>query len=619
MTRTQSSFLAVMLFVVVAGCIKLPDIEPDGPDVEPDLVVRLLAPAATTYTNGAVDVSVEVTNGTPETVDLFAGDELQATLTSPYTFKWDTITKPEGTYALKAKARRGAQTFASEAREVVVDRTPPQVLLRQPSPGAQQVSVHEPIGVTFSEPIDPAAVTDSQVHLLLQTSGSPVELAKILSLSAGGTELTITPSSQPNAPNEFSVNLSALKDRAGNAVADSGTWNWKYPAWLSMGGPLSHFADEGSTVFSPAESPALTLDSHGNPVVAWLERPPTRQSFSEAHVFVQRWTGTSWQGVGDAVSGSWTIAFAGPPALAMDSTDRPVVAWYSVGGAFVFVTRWEGQWREMSRLDNGLIYAAIASKPSLQLDGAGNPMVLWAHDDAYATFPPPTSDAYFGQWNGMAWVVTGKLQARPESQTSVFDTALSFGSNAQAFAAWSEVNSSSSDLYVGRISTGGWNPMGGALSAKPGTTGVRKPSLQVDAVGYPIVVWLEADEGAPSSNLYVRRWSGTAWEPFGAGINADPAISGIDDPVLALDASGNPIVAWTGSDGSTTNIYVHHWADGQWVPVGGPLSANPGATGAAHPSLRLSPDGVPIVAWDEAEESPPSRPVRHVYVYRLNR
>ena len=130
-------------------------------------------PAGTTYTNGAVDVRVEVTNGTPDAVELFAGDELQATLTSPYTFTWDTTAKPEGTYALKVKARRGAQTFVSEAREVVVDRTPPLMLQRQPSPGAQQVSVHEPILVTFSEPIDPTAVTDSRVHLLLQTGGSP--------------------------------------------------------------------------------------------------------------------------------------------------------------------------------------------------------------------------------------------------------------------------------------------------------------------------------------------------------------------------------------------------------------------------------------------------------------
>ncbi|KFE66013.1 hypothetical protein DB31_1078 [Hyalangium minutum] len=43
-----------------------------------------------------------MTNGTPETVELFAGDELQATLTSPYTLKWDTTTKrnrsPGGTW-----------------------------------------------------------------------------------------------------------------------------------------------------------------------------------------------------------------------------------------------------------------------------------------------------------------------------------------------------------------------------------------------------------------------------------------------------------------------------------------------------------------------------------------
>jgi len=585
MNRNRTSFLVVWLVLAVTGCIKLPDIDTDEPDVEeplPDLGVRLLIPAATTYTNGTVDVSVEVTNGTPEAVELFAGDELLVTLTSPYTHRWDTTMKPEGTYTLKAKARRGSQTFMSEAREVVVDRTPPQVVLRTPSPGAQDVSVRQPIRVTFSEPLDPGSLADPRVHLSMQTSGSPIELAKTLSLSTDGTELTITPSSKPNVPNELFITMDALKDHAGNAISNPGAWNWKYPAWLPVGEPLSRLSEEGGMVTSPAESPSLALDARGNPVVAWLERPTTRSSYSEAQVFVQRWNGTVWESVGDAASSSWAVAFAGPPSLEVDNSDRPVVSWFHVGGVYVFITRWEGHWQEMGRLSKG---AAIASKPSLQLDGGGNPLVLWAQDDQSSSFPPPTSDAFLGQWSGTEWMVTGRLQARSEPQTSVVDAVVKWGSTAQSVVAWGEAdNSGHIDMYVGRISAGEWSSIGSALSARPGTTAALKPSLQLDVAGNPILAWKELNEGGNSSNLYVQRWSGVQWEPLGDGVNSETSIAEVDDPVLALDASGNPIVAWTGNDGNTTNIYVHRWADGQWMPLGDLLSANPGKTGAAHPS-----------------------------------
>jgi len=618
MNRTRASTFAVLLFLAVNGCINVPDIEPEGPEEPlPDLGVQLRTPAATTYTNGAVGLSVEVTNGTPEAVELFVGDELLATLPSPYTFTWDTTSKPEGTYTLKAKARRGAQTFTSEGRDVVVDRTPPQVVLRTPSPGAQDVSVHQSIQVAFSEPLAPRAMDDTRVHLLMQTSESPIELAKTLSLSADGTVLTIIPSSKPNAPNEFFITLDALTDRAGNSLSALGAWNWKYPAWLSMGGALSRLSEEGGTFTSPAESPALALDVRGNPAVAWLEKPTTRQSPDQAHVFVQRWKGIGWEPIADAATDSWGSAFAGPPALDLDNLDRPLVSWFNVGGVFVFITRWEGRWQEMGRLRKG---AAVASRPSLQLDGGGNPWVVWAQDDQFSSFPPPTSDAFLGKWNGTEWVVTERLQANPESQTSVRDAVVKYGRAAQSVVAWGEAGSSGHiDIYVGRISAGGWTAVGGALSARPGMTAAVKPSLQLDVTGNPIVAWKEFNEGGNSSNLYVQRWSGTQWERLGDAVNAGDSIAEVDDPALALDASGNPILAWTGNDGNTTNIYVHRWADGQWVPWGGPLSANPGKTGAAHPSLRIDSEGVPVVAWDESEELPSNKQTRNVYVYRANK
>ena len=206
MNPYRAPLLAVSLCLAVTGCIKLPDIEPDEPEAEeplPDLGVRVLTPEETTYTNETVDISVEVTKGTPETVELFAGDELLATLQSPYTFRWDTTTKPEGTYTLTAKAWRGEQSFASDARTVVVDRTPPRVARRTPGPGAQDASVRQPIRVTFSEPLSPTSVSEATVHLSMQVNGATVELAKDIVLSADASELAVTPRSKPDVRNFF--------------------------------------------------------------------------------------------------------------------------------------------------------------------------------------------------------------------------------------------------------------------------------------------------------------------------------------------------------------------------------------------------------------------------------
>jgi hypothetical protein len=147
----------------------------------------------------------------------------------------------------------------------------------------------------------------------------------------------------------------------------------------------------------------------------------------------------------------------------------------------------------------------------------------------------------------------------------------------------------------------------------------QKPSLQLDDAGNPIVAWIEFNEGQSSSNIYVQRWTGSLWESLGNGVNAEPSIAHVDDLVLALDEAGNPIVAWTGNSGDTTKIYVHRWANGQWIRLGSALSANPGNTWAVHPALRIDSKGAPIVAWDEFAELPPGLRTRNVYVYRLNR
>lgn len=204
------------------------------------------------------------------------------------------------------------------------------------------------------------------------------------------------------------------------------------------------------------------------------------------------------------------------------------------------------------------------------------------------------------------------------SGTNAVDVVLKTQGLEQKVVAWSEWDGSTFNVHVSRYSEQGWNPVGGALSAQSGATSAQRPSLELDGEGNPVVAWKESNEGGSSSNLYVRRWTGALWESLGDGVNQEASIVQADDPALVLDGSGNPVVAWAGTDGTTTNIYVHRWVSGHWELLGDVLSANPGQTVAAHPSLRIDNEGVPIVAWDEAD-GPINKQTRNVYVYRLNR
>ncbi|HEX8701696.1 MAG TPA: Ig-like domain-containing protein [Myxococcaceae bacterium] len=627
MNPNRTSLLAALLVATLTGCINLPDIdspsEPKPPDTQepepqPDLIVRLLSPTATAYTNGAVDVSIEVTNGTAEAVDLFAGPELLTTLTAPYTFRWDTATKPEGSYTLVAKARRGTQSFTSDTRTVVVDRTPPQVVVQSPTRDAQQVSVRQPIYVQFAEPLKPASVTDATVRLTLQAASNPVELAKTLTLSADGTALTITPNSKPGVPSEVSVTLLGVTDLAGNAVStQANTWGWSHPEWVRVGDPLSAWPHQSNGSPTPAEFPSLALDDQGNSVVAWSERPLTATSQFERRVLVQRWNGTAWQAIGGPIPDESSFASAGPPSLELDDSGRPVIACRH-SGSYLYINKWEqGTWQEMGRVWNGRSGTGVSS-PSLHLDGAGYPAVAWSQTDSSQSFPPPTSNVYFSRWTGAEWTMVNELSALPEPETNASSTVLKIGSLNKPVVAWREFDGAATSIHVWGQHESGWQAIGAPLRVNPGAAHAGGPSLQLTTSGYPVVAWSESDAGSSFSNIYVRRWTGSAWESLGNGLNSVPGITKAYEPSLVVNAAGNPIVAWVGYDGTTANIHVHQWKDGSWEPLGETLSANPGATDAAHPSLRIDPEGIPVLAWDEAAEQPGSNPTRNVYVYRFN-
>lgn len=128
------------------------------------------------------------------------------------------------------------------------------------------------------------------------------------------------------------------------------------------------------------------------------------------------------------------------------------------------------------------------------------------------------------------------------------------------------------------------------------------PSLPADvsvALGTPTapLTDLAGNTLAPSST-----WSFTvpAWLPLGGAISAVPENTAAENVAMKVGTDGNPVIAWSESDGSSKNIYVRRWTGTNWVDLGSALSAVSGVgTNAGNPALLLNAENHPIIIWDE--------------------
>ncbi len=125
----------------------------------------------------------------------------------------------------------------------------------------------------------------------------------------------------------------------------------------------------------------------------------------------------------------------------------------------------------------------------------------------------------------------------------------------------------------------------------------RTPALALDAGGQPTVAWLQGEVLA--SNVYASRWTGTGWQALGASLNRHPQ-SYVASTRLLLDHAGQPVVAWIEDLKGQDTLYASRWTGSGWQALGGPVNQH----FASAPSLALSLSGQPLLAWVEEQGSP---------------
>lgn len=380
---------------------------------------------------------------------------------------------------------------------------------------------------------------------------------------------------------------------------------------------------------------SLAIAPDSTPMVAWQN---ISASGSESEIYVRRFDGNAWVEMGTGSASGEGISNnngnSRAPSLAIGPSGIAVVAWEdnSSGNREIYVRQFNGtSWVEMgtgSASGGGISKTSGASGyPSLAFGPDNTPVVAW--EETTGSGVNQQTEIYVRQWDGSAWVEKGAGSASnggisdPNNNVSNLRAypSLAVGPDGAAVIAWqnAQFNADDWEVYVKRFNGTNWVEMGTGSASGEGisqnTGSSRFVALAVGPDNLPVIAW-EDDSNRPEdiTEIFVKRWNGTAWVEMGTGSAAGGGISDPNNnqndvnavPAVAVGPDGTTLIAWQHGElaGNDWEIYVRRWDGVAWGEIstgsasGGGISDNDGDS--REPSLAIGPDNTPVSAWEDS-------------------
>ncbi|NOK38279.1 Ig-like domain-containing protein [Corallococcus exercitus] len=598
MKNLGSVLLAMLL--MPAACIQVPELTapPDVPDCsavgEEPIGIQWVSPSEGAQVGSITRLQVQLTGATPEAVDLLVDGTAVATLKEPFVLDWETQSVSEGPHAFVVRARRCGQESLSPQRQVVVDRTKPSLIAQTPQDGAQWVSVRQTVRAELSEPVMADSVNDGTVRLLAGQS----EVAAEVLLSQDGRVLTLQPLEPLPVSEVMRVVFDAsVTDAAGNPVAmPSQGWSWRVPAFLPLG--------DTHTPRPRVDSFSFQVERGGTPLVAWL-------GTGTSGVQVERWNGGAWQSLGTPLQGS-----AGDPAaqecvLQLDAVDTPHVAWIQPkldGSVEVQVRRWSGSiWTALGPPVTPLLSQASVTDVRMRVESGGVPVIAFKEWN--------TSDHQVSVFRLQAGVWRSNAPTGPRSAPSLGLLFLELNQGGDQILGWSQT-----DFFFPGWATAVSRQVGGSEFGYGFASRQAESPMMAMTVGGDgrIVVASPVQLNGSQSVLVQEQLMNTGgWERVAGPYDRVPGRTDASATALKFDAQGRLVMLLEEPESEASSfvqsLFVQRWNTDHWEPIGGALSANPGATPVSHSQFGTDKDGRIFLAWTEAEELDATQSRLHVY------
>lgn len=395
---------------------------------------------------------------------------------------------------------------------------------------------------------------------------------------------------------------------ASNCQHLSGVWG-EVSSGSASGGGISN-------TFNRSSNPTIAIDNSGMPIIAWSDVTFN----SNYEIYVRRWDGIGWREIGGfSASGggiSRNAAHSFYPNIATDSSGKAVVAWQNEESSTYYevqISRWTGTlWEKIAGNSSAIsivpyVFPFLSNDPVMTFDTAGNPIVVWSFlSNNYMRI-------FVKKWNGNAWLEMGLGSGSGYGISGVtsgaYHPAVATDNAGNVIVAWSVNRGMNNyEIYVKRWNGSVWEEMGvgsasnGGISSNNGRS--DNPSIAIDVTGTPTIAWEDNTNG--NNEIFAKQFNGISWEELsagsasGGGISKNPGSS--QNPSIATNSSGRPIIVWDDDSSGKREIYASYWDGLSWSELGqgsasgDGISDNQGFSG--KPSIATDSNGNVIVAWE---------------------
>ncbi|MEK7704197.1 MAG: hypothetical protein AAB426_04505 [Myxococcota bacterium] len=341
-----------------------------------------------------------------------------------------------------------------------------------------------------------------------------------------------------------------------------GSWNvylarWDASVWTSLAGSndpggLSQIVDPYPTAAGTSNTGDVVFDAANRPIAVWSHYGPSGRV-----VYVRRFDGSSWQELGGSASGGGISGATNAwwPRARVDAAGQLLVAWEAWNSAVtgtIFLSRWDGsQWSGLGGSDAGEgVSGPLGNAHEVAVNTDGSRVTLSWQANAVSS----VDDVYLRQWNGSSWQALGGSDTdggiSSSAAASQWSSSAVDGAGAPTVV-WQEDTADGPDIHLLQWRQGAWQPLGDSLSLRQlglASDDPQHPTLASTSDGALVVAWAQGPANA--ADIHAAAWVDGLWYPIGAtpgssDLSETPTHS--DWPVLTAGPDGEIYVTWVES------------------------------------------------------------------------
>ncbi|HMO03026.1 MAG TPA: S8 family serine peptidase [Kiritimatiellia bacterium] len=323
------------------------------------------------------------------------------------------------------------------------------------------------------------------------------------SASDTGVSLSIEDARRPSIAVGPSNSIFVAWEHYGNGGTNIYLRKWDGSQWTELGDSARNLGISGQSL-RPALQPVVRAGSDGLPVVAW------RQSTGggTTRVFVVKWNGSAWIGLDNShTNGVGNGINANNPTLTINSSGNPVVAWQDSSSLQVHVWQYNGA----TWVNLGNQGTALANQPDLASGPGGDLYLTWLQAPFGTNINSQVFALRRtgGSWVDMGGssIVPGISSATGGvSRPAAPKIAYAAQPSPRVVVAWlAGTNNAHSVLLRQHNFSGGWTGVGGAGDV-PGIARLRGSSTNLgfalSSKGVPSVVFENNETGLSEVQVY---------------------------------------------------------------------------------------------------------------------